>query len=116
MILHYYYSARAPWIERYTSRELTEELNFPKKKWVDLWNLIPVLKEYPEALANLVALYDSEINFVDSSIGELIQKFELDRDTLLVITSDHGEEFLERNGMGAWEKCIWGVNAHPVDC
>jgi arylsulfatase A-like enzyme len=57
--------------------------------------LIPTFKKDPQTLSNLIALYDSEINFVDSYIGELIQKFDLDKNTLIIITSDHGEEFLE---------------------
>ena len=97
---HHYFHARTPWIEDYTSRELTDQLNLSKKTWAELSNLIPAFKEYPQALSNLVALYDSEINFVDSHIGELIQKFELNKDTLLIITSDHGEEFLEHNELG----------------
>lgn len=42
-----------------------------------------------------MARYDSEINYVDSYVGELIQNFDLDKNTLLIITSDHGEQFLE---------------------
>jgi arylsulfatase A-like enzyme len=55
----------------------------------------PKLKKDPQALTNLIALYDSEINFVDFYVGELIQKLDLDKDTLIIVTSDHGEEFLE---------------------
>ena len=45
-------------------------------------------------LAHLVDLYDEEIAYVDHGIGELIARLDLDR-TLLVVTSDHGESFLE---------------------
>jgi len=58
-------------------------------------SLIPMFKEDPQALSNLIALYDSEINYVDFHLGKLIQKFELDKNTLVIITSEHGEEFLE---------------------
>lgn len=40
-----------------------------------------------------VAMYDSEIALVDQRIRELYDLFAWDRNTLLVITSDHGEEF-----------------------
>ncbi len=40
-----------------------------------------------------VALYDSEIGFVDLMIREAFRSFGWDRNTILVITSDHGEEF-----------------------
>ena len=57
--------------------------------------MIPALEKDPQALSNLIALYDSEINFVDSYVGELIQKYSSDNNTLIIITSDHGEGFLE---------------------
>lgn len=62
--------------------------------------------KYPEkrekTLRALLALYDGEIDYVDSSISELYKKlqlFKLDRNTLIVITSDHGEEFYEHGLM-----------------
>ena len=77
---HFPYDARSPWIERYIPQSSTnDEL---------------------QAQSNLVAPYDSEINYVDSYVGELIQKFELDKKTLLIITSDHGEQFLEHGRIG----------------
>ena len=98
--IHYYdphnpYAPRTPWIEHYTSKELTKKLKLYQKPMRSLEQLIPQLKKYPQALSNLIALYDSEINYVDYFIGLLMQKFELDKNTLIVITSDHGEEFLE---------------------
>jgi arylsulfatase A-like enzyme len=49
------------------------------------------------------ALYDREIRFLDDQIRELVAALEehgLAERTLLVITSDHGEEFLEHGGIG----------------
>lgn len=40
-----------------------------------------------------IARYDSEIRHVDAHIAELFGRFGWDEDTLLVILSDHGEEF-----------------------
>lgn len=97
---HHFYHARTPWIDNYTPRELTEELKLSNKKWPELTQLISTFKRDPQTLSNLIALYDSEINFVDSHIGELIQKCDLDKDTLLIITSDHGEEFLDHGKLG----------------
>jgi len=97
---HLPYIARKPWIEQYTSKEMTEKLNFSKKHRDELSELIPVFKKYPQTLSNLIALYDSEINYVDSYLGELIEKFELDKNTLIIITSDHGEGFLEHGMLG----------------
>jgi arylsulfatase A-like enzyme len=97
---HHPYMARSPWIEQYTSQSLTKNLNLSEKSVRELFRLIPTFKDDPQALSNLLALYDSEINYVDSHIGDLIQKFNLDKNTLLIITSDHGEEFLEHNFIG----------------
>ncbi|HMB55417.1 MAG TPA: sulfatase, partial [Thermoanaerobaculia bacterium] len=45
-------------------------------------------------VAHLVDRYDDEIAWVDEQLGELIAGLDLDR-TLLIVTSDHGESFLE---------------------
>ncbi len=92
---HHFYHPRKPWIEQYSSDALTKELYFSKKTMKELKPLIPLLKEDPKAMSHLIALYDSEINYVDSYLGKLIKKLELDKNTLMIITSDHGEEFLE---------------------
>jgi len=52
----------------------------------------------PADLAQLVALYDGEIAWIDAQIGRLLDELAargLERDTLVVVTSDHGEEFYE---------------------
>ncbi len=51
-------------------------------------------------LDRLRALYDGEIGWVDSNIGRLLQQIkshspDLFENTLVVVTSDHGEEFFE---------------------
>lgn len=51
-----------------------------------------------EDLAHFVDLYDEEIRFFDSQLGELWAELEargLDRSTLVVFLSDHGEELLD---------------------
>lgn len=50
----------------------------------------------------LVGLYDGEIAWVDGQIGRLLAQVRaLDREgTLVVVTADHGEEFLEHGYMG----------------
>ena len=92
---HLPYRPRNPWVEQYTSKSLTAKLNLFKKSYRELMRFVPKLKKDPQALTNLIALYDSEINFMDFYLGELIQKLDLDKDTLIIVTSDHGEEFLE---------------------
>lgn len=54
-------------------------------------------------LDHLLALYDGEIRFVDEQIGRILDHLRergLDRTTLVVVTSDHGEEFLDHGGWG----------------
>jgi arylsulfatase A-like enzyme len=49
------------------------------------------------------ARYDAGIGFLDHSIGQLVSELEardLLRDTYIVFTSDHGDEFMEHGGFG----------------
>jgi arylsulfatase A-like enzyme len=53
-------------------------------------------------LKNLVDLYDAEIRYVDDVVRFLldeIAKIGLLSNTLVIVTADHGEEFLEHGGM-----------------
>jgi len=57
----------------------------------------------PADLAHLLALYDGEIRYTDDNLGRVLDHLDkrgLARGTLVVVTSDHGEEFLEH---GSWE-------------
>jgi arylsulfatase A-like enzyme len=52
---------------------------------------------------HLVALYDSEIRFTDLHVGRLldeVRRLGLDDRTVVVVTADHGEEFMERGWIG----------------
>jgi arylsulfatase A-like enzyme len=68
-----------------------------------LYNFQTTKKIKDEDLKNLIDLYDAEIRFTDEAIGKVINKFKL-LDLLdnltLIITADHGEEFLEHGGLG----------------
>ena len=44
---------------------------------------------------NMINAYDSEISYVDHHLRELFDKFGWDKNTLVIITSDHGESFME---------------------
>ncbi|HET8644558.1 MAG TPA: sulfatase, partial [Vicinamibacteria bacterium] len=57
----------------------------------------------PADLAHLLALYDGEIRYTDDQLGRVLDHLKargLDKTTLVAVTSDHGEEFLEH---GSWE-------------
>ena len=47
-----------------------------------------------------IARYDSEISFLDATLERLYREFGWDRDTLLWIVSDHGEEFQDHGHYG----------------
>lgn len=51
---------------------------------------------------HIVALYDGEIAFTDSAVGVLLDGLEergLGKNTLIVLLSDHGEEFFDHGGL-----------------
>ena len=57
----------------------------------------------PEDLEFTKAHYDGGIRYVDALIGYVLQHLEaleIDDDTLVLITADHGDEFVEHGGMG----------------
>jgi arylsulfatase A-like enzyme len=57
----------------------------------------------PEEIAYLRALYDEEVRYTDEQIGILLGELEqmgVTGDTLVVVTADHGEEFMEHGWLG----------------
>ena len=60
----------------------------------------PWYEEQGNQLDNQVAAYDSEISFLDSVLETLYRDLSWDRNTLLVVVSDHGEEFMEHGRVG----------------
>lgn len=51
-------------------------------------------------ITDLKAIYDKEIAHVDSRLEELYDRFGWSRNTILVVTADHGEEFKEKGVLG----------------
>ena len=47
-----------------------------------------------------VAMYQAEIRYVDAKIRELYERLGWDENTLVIVTSDHGEEFGDHEGTG----------------
>jgi arylsulfatase A-like enzyme len=59
------------------------------------------VKPQPHEADRLRALYDGEITFWDEHFGKLVQKLKakgLYDDLTIVVTSDHGEEFMDHGG------------------
>jgi arylsulfatase A-like enzyme len=68
-------------------------------------------------LQHLVARYDAEIRWTDAEIGRLLDGLRArgrDRDTAVVVTSDHGEEFLDHGGTGHTRTCYEEVLRIPL--
>lgn len=60
----------------------------------------PEYRSQGDDLLDKLAAYDSEITYVDEMIRELYKHFGWDRNTVVVVTADHGEEFQDHGG---WE-------------
>jgi arylsulfatase A-like enzyme len=65
-------------------------------------------------LQHLIALYDGEIRYTDEHVGRVIERLRalhaLD-DTIVVVTSDHGEEFFE-HGLKGHAKTLYDEVLH----
>ena len=69
----------------------------------DIRNLILKKQRSQKELAVIKALYDGEINYLDKRIGELynqIRELKIIDNTLLIITSDHGENLGDHGMVG----------------
>ncbi len=103
--VHYFdphdpYFQRDPWFDEYASGRC-RPAEGPYTEWMlPLQQNVDVFKKNTAALQCLIDGYDSEINYVDAHIQKLIHGLELDDPCLLIVTSDHGEEFLERGYLG----------------
>ncbi len=84
------------------------EFGRPYDGWIDYKMRLEDLRRRlwrvkPEDAAYLADLYDSEIAFTDHHVGRVLdqlRKLKLDRSTLVLITSDHGEGFMEHGWLG----------------
>ncbi|MDQ1352234.1 MAG: Sulfatase-like hydrolase/transferase [Acidobacteriota bacterium] len=63
----------------------------PRKPWYE---------KKEEKREDIIARYDSEISYVDEKIKKMYERFGWDKNTLLIIVADHGEEFWEHNRTG----------------
>lgn len=60
----------------------------------------PWFEESGDDKKDTLSRYDSEIAYTDQKIEELARLFEWDKNTLVVFTADHGEEFWEHGRKG----------------
>ena len=68
------------------------EIEWVRRLWDTQWG------RSPEKVAWIKGLYEGEVRYVDENVGQFIAKLKalgLYDETLIVLTSDHGEEFWE---------------------
>lgn len=98
--------ARKPWIDRYD----TEPYDGPHKDGVFPAGLGMAPNSMrcdkmptPRDLARINAIYDSDISYQDDQLGKLYRALEdwgIARETLIIVTADHGEEMWEHGICG----------------
>jgi arylsulfatase A-like enzyme len=102
--LHYFdphapYKAREPWLSRFTSGMTVEEPGSLVVSRVARYLEMGIGKSSAE-LEYIKALYDGEIGYTDQAIGRVLQLLDPGSKSLVVVTSDHGEEFLDHRSFG----------------
>ncbi|MGB6864711.1 MAG: sulfatase [Candidatus Aminicenantaceae bacterium] len=72
------------------------------KGTINRWNEGCIEIIDPELFSRILDLYDGEIRYVDAQIQRVVQFLRekgLYKNTVLIVTSDHGEEFMEHGSM-----------------
>ncbi|MEZ5332679.1 MAG: sulfatase [Thermoanaerobaculia bacterium] len=93
---HLAYDAPAPFLGRFSDGAPS-----PMRRRRLSWIREQVRRDDAFDFAPLIAAYDEEVLFVDAQLGRLRRGLEeraLDGRTLVVVTSDHGEEFGDHGG------------------
>lgn len=99
-VLHFFdvhdpYDPPAPFDELYLPGDTIEAVSWEIDEVGDI--------AHPEHLEHFISRYDGEITWVDSELGRLfgeLRKRGLTGNTVIMVTADHGEEFLERGWVG----------------
>ena len=96
--VHYDYSPPSPW-DRFFDPDYAGTLDFSRLA------VNPAIRAEmdPVDRRHLVALYDGEIRWTDTILARLLDlhaRSRPDRELLLVVLSDHGEELFEHGGKG----------------
>ncbi|MDD5556691.1 MAG: sulfatase [bacterium] len=102
--IHYFdphdpYFPCRPWITAYNP-DKTSYRKYSHRTMKKLREMLDEIRSDPAAPQALRDLYDSEINYTDDHIRALVEALPDSDNTLFIVTSDHGEEFLERGELG----------------
>ena len=87
----------------YRKPGITEGIFLKEKERQDFYRNGPTPPMTPSDLEAMMALYDEGIFHVDEQIGRFVDRLDAlspPKETLLVVTSDHGDEFDEHGGLG----------------
>ena len=98
---HAAYVPQREWFDQFLPDYRGERYEFTNDMLLEQRNSHQLLKK--RNLKYIEACYDSEIRCADASIGRLLdylQQSGLDRNTIIIITSDHGEEFQDHGSLG----------------
>jgi arylsulfatase A-like enzyme len=101
---HVPYVPREPWMSNFWPEGRPRFPELENRLFAERYRALGVTGG--EELEYLRALYDSEIREADRYIEELLSSLPEDRERIVVVTSDHGEEFLEHGKFGH------GTNLH----
>jgi len=101
----HYMDTHWPWIPQHTyflngSASIEEASRLWWKMIIDSSSLTK------EELKKLIELYDGEIRYVDYAVGDIVRELKkrgLYDNSLLIVTSDHGEEFKEHGDCGHFD-------------
>jgi len=121
---HMPFEAPSPFLGSFGSRSADASRRQARADVDQVRRSIPTLDE--EARQELIAAYDEEIAYVDAELGRLFESLRtrglLDK-SLIVLTSDHGEELFEHGGFAHghahWESVlrvpllVWAQGLQP---
>jgi arylsulfatase A-like enzyme len=104
---HFPYYPPPPYLLRFVDAATTAR--YPDRGWsgATLWNVLHDFRDGRRSDADVLALaratYDGEIAYTDAQIARLLARVKslgLAENTIIVVTSDHGEQFLEHGSRG----------------
>jgi arylsulfatase A-like enzyme len=112
MDLHQPIEPSAPYADRFAAEVGGERGSEPRdgsfERQSDLEDLA-----FRRFRAHKIALYDGALLYVDAEVGRLLDALGHGEDTLVVVTSDHGEEFWDHaeaeRHQGGDPRGVWGV-------
>ncbi|MCS6914114.1 MAG: sulfatase-like hydrolase/transferase [Myxococcales bacterium] len=92
---HFPYAAPAPYFRRFTDPNYEGPFRYHKPPWAD--------PTTPADIQQVRALYNGAVSATDAAVGRVLRALEergLDRDTIVVLLADHGENLYDEPGRG----------------